>query len=145
MHANAYIIPFCYYIKEWNNNLNKKLKTLTSKYFSEYSSLGLPAPEELQKLNKHAKFLFENLESVNINHLLGYGVQNLQDRDLIDDDLATYFLLLSELRNIPDAAASLSIDLMLYCETGADELIPENVINKAAALAEYEKIKTYGI
>ena len=43
-------------------------------------------------------------------------------------ELATYFLILSELSGLPSNAVSLALDLMLYCENevdGPDSLHPK--------------------
>ena len=85
---------------------------------------------EIQSLAKmatdeHSKSLFRRLETedLNICRLLEYGISQLQiaapNGNLVNfsnQSLATYFFVLSELRNIPAEIRDLAIDSMLSCE-----------------------------
>lgn len=55
-----------------------------------------------------------------------------------DSSLAAYFLILSELKDIPEEARSFAIDAMVYCETDTDELVPRGY---EALLWEFDEVR----
>ena len=70
--------------------------------------------------NQHVKLLVERLLSgkLNIRELFEYGVYNLPSRKnhQIDNDLSTYFMLISEIEGVSDKLYEFGYDLMIYCE-----------------------------
>lgn len=90
--------------------------------------------------NPYIDFLLRELsnEAVSTGNIFQYGLERLPSvPNGPDMKLATFFLMLSEIEDVPRNVRSFALDLMIYCENAPDEpyslrpgLIPK----------EYEKI-----
>jgi len=75
--------------------------------------------------NEYIQYLL-NLTSDNIQPdiklLFKYGVSKLPklENHEVNLDLGTYFLILSEIRNLPKELSDFALDLMTYCQNGVD-------------------------
>ena len=67
--------------------------------------------------NMHLLWLIEQAEIEPI-HLFQYGIQHLPSDPVQHDDkeIGTFFLVVSELKDIPDEVRDFALDTMLYCE-----------------------------
>ncbi len=73
-----------------------------------------------RKFGRHAEFLLQHLgaEHLDVVALFRYGMDNLPDENHRPDTaLASYFLCLSEIADLPDTASGFAVDAMVYCET----------------------------
>ena len=73
--------------------------------------------------NRYINYLVYELKDKkipNIRRLFEYGISNLPNREKhhIDNDLSTYFMLISEMKDLPDKLYDFGYDLMTYCEHG---------------------------
>lgn len=86
--------------------------------------------------NRHLDFLRLTLEHSQhtARELFQYGFDNLpSDSERPDLELATYFLVVSELSDLPPKAQSLALDSMIYCENetgGPDSLRPDLMVQE---------------
>jgi hypothetical protein len=72
---------------------------------------------------------FYNGEEIDLTHLIEYGVSHLPNEDNRPAlELASYFQILSEIKNIPVEVRDYLMDAMLYCESSKDEPIVKNFI-----------------
>jgi hypothetical protein len=90
----------------------------------------------------YQEFLVKTLLEKPKDHkaLFDYGMQKLLTlKNRPDNNLASYFLVLSSLKSLPDGFSDLATDSMVYCENGDD------IMKKSQAteiLSRYEKIKS---
>jgi hypothetical protein len=70
--------------------------------------------------NPHINFLLRELaqDKMSTRKLFQYGMDHLPEiLKRPDMKLSTFFLVLSEIEDLPSDASSLALDLMVYCET----------------------------
>jgi hypothetical protein len=121
---------------EENINLLNISKTFNPGFERELSRI-----ISLRHNNRYVDFICHELnrEAVDKKILFQYGIDNLPNNSSRPNmKLSTYFLILSELKDLPYEASSLAVDLMVYCENdsdGPDSLRPD-LIDR-----EYQRIK----